>query len=371
MSDGVPATIEILAGNEQTANAGSSVATAPAVRVRNAGGSPVPGIAVEFVVSAGGGSVLAGRVVTDARGLANAGSWMLGPIPGTNVLLASIDGQLSARFTATAESPFNIAVRWVGTATARQEQAVDSAVSRWRSVILSELEDVPLAAPAGSCFHAQPASNETVDDLLLYVEFASIDGAGKVLGQAGPCYIRGENSLPILGYLMLDTADLTRMEALGLLDDLVLHEIGHILGIGTLWTDLGLLTGAGGADPVFTGAHALAAYRQSGGPGGAVPVENTGSTGTRDGHWRESVFGNELMTAYLGGLPNPLSIITIGSLQDLGYSANAAAAQAWPVASAVQSQAAAETIDGISSGEVLITPKYRIDRRGSASSIGW
>lgn len=26
-----------------------------------------------------------------------------------------------------------------------------------------------------------------------------------------------------------------------------------------------------------------------------VPVANTGGPGTRDGHWRESVFGNELL----------------------------------------------------------------------------
>jgi hypothetical protein len=48
-------------------------------------------------------------------------------------------------------------------------------------------------------------------------------------------------------------------------------------------------------------------------------VENTGGAGTRDGHWRESVFGNELMTGFYNSGPNPLSAVSAASLRDLGY----------------------------------------------------
>src|SRR5262249_40984226 len=51
----------------------------------------------------------------------------------------------------------------------------------------------------------------------------------------------------------------------------------------------------------------------------AVPVENTGGAGTRDSHWRESVFVNELMTGFVGNAGNPLSRLTAASLQDVGY----------------------------------------------------
>jgi hypothetical protein len=34
------------------------------------------------------------------------------------------------------------------------------------------------------------------------------------------------------------------------------------------------------------------------------------------------VFGNELMTGFISGLPDPLSTVTIGSLQDMGYTVN-------------------------------------------------
>jgi hypothetical protein len=57
-----------------------------------------------------------------------------------------------------------------------------------------------------------------------------------------------------------------------------------------------------------------------------VPVENNLVPGTSDAHWRESVFGNEMMTGYanLGGMP--LSAITVGSLGDIGYEVNPFAA---------------------------------------------
>src|SRR5690606_17727901 len=101
-----------------------------------------------------------------------------------------------------------------------------------------------------------------------------------------------------------------------------LHEIGHVLGIGTIWNYKGLLQGAGTPDPRFIGAQAMQAYRSLGGLEVGIAVENTGSSGTRDSHWRESIFGNELMTGYVGSVPNPLSAITVASLQDLGYGAS-------------------------------------------------
>jgi len=89
-----------------------------------------------------------------------------------------------------------------------------------------------------------------------------------------------------------------------------------------------LLTGAGTNDPKFTGTQALAAYNSIfGGAATSVPVDDTEIEGTADSHWRESVLGNELMTGFLGpGTTNPLSVITLASMADLGYSVNLALA---------------------------------------------
>ena len=107
-----------------------------------------------------------------------------------------------------------------------------------------------------------------------------------------------------------------------LLDAVIVHEIGHVLGIGTLWSNRGLLSDAGGGDPIFTGPTTLAQFLTLGGAtyaGRPVPVENTGGAGTRDSHWRESVFRNELMTGFVNLGVNPLCRMTLGSLQDIGF----------------------------------------------------
>src|SRR5438876_1519294 len=60
-----------------------------------------------------------------------------------------------------------------------------------------------------------------------------------------------------------------------------------------------------------------------------VPVENTGGPGTRNGHWRETVFRNELMSGFIAGPGNPLSRVTAASLEDLGYVVDMDAAEAY------------------------------------------
>jgi hypothetical protein len=60
-----------------------------------------------------------------------------------------------------------------------------------------------------------------------------------------------------------------------------------------------------------------------------VPVENSqGGAGNRDSHWRENVLVNELMTPFIaqGMSSNPLSVLSVRSMQDLGYTVNPDAA---------------------------------------------
>jgi hypothetical protein len=137
------------------------------------------------------------------------------------------------------------------------------------------------------------------------------------------------------------------METKGTLDDVVLHEIGHVLGIGSLWTDpaKNLLRFGGTDSSTFVGPAAGAAFLASGGntfSGPPVPAENCKDSsgapisgcgaGTQDSHWRESVLGRELMTGFIiAGTSNPLSAITIQSLADLGYTVDVGAADSFTV----------------------------------------
>ncbi|MEC9080418.1 MAG: flagellin, partial [Verrucomicrobiota bacterium] len=56
-----------------------------------------------------------------------------------------------------------------------------------------------------------------------------------------------------------------------------------------------------------------------------------GGAGTAGSHWEEDDFGNELMTGYSegGAQPEPLSAVSIGVLEDSGYTVDYDAADSW------------------------------------------
>src|SRR5947208_1319022 len=90
---GPAAQIAIGAGNQQSAHPASTVPIAPAVRVTDQYGNPVPNVTVTFTPAAGSGSVTSGTPKTDANGTATVGSWTLGSTcPSTNTVTAMATG---------------------------------------------------------------------------------------------------------------------------------------------------------------------------------------------------------------------------------------------------------------------------------------
>jgi Leishmanolysin len=218
-----------------------------------------------------------------------------------------------AEALAATTSPYVIEVRFLGGLNAAQQAAFTAAADRWTRIIVGDLPSVLV-------------DGEVIDDVVIRAQGVAIDGPGKILGQAGPTHLRPASAgaaafLPAKGIMSFDTADLANMETAGTLNDVITHEMGHVLGIGTLWDRKGLLRRAGTTNPTFAGAGAMAEYRllRGGGRRRRVPVENTGGLGTADSHWRETVFRNELMSGFIGASGNPLSRITAASLGDLGY----------------------------------------------------
>ncbi|HEV7921706.1 MAG TPA: leishmanolysin-related zinc metalloendopeptidase [Thermoanaerobaculia bacterium] len=231
-----------------------------------------------------------------------------------------------AKAVAKTASPFAIEVRFLGGLTPRQQTAFKRAADRWSKVIVGDLPSVQVGT-------------DLIDDVLILASGITIDGPGRILGQAGPTRLRPASAgaaafLPAKGQMQFDTADLADMETNGTLEDVITHEMGHVLGIGTIWTNKGLLTGAGGSNPTFRGAGAMREFGTlMNGAAQPVPVENRGGPGTADSHWRESVFGTELMTGIVAGAGNPMSRLTVASLADLGYQVNLAAAEAYTLPS--------------------------------------
>ena len=93
--------ITIVDGNDQVAAIGGAVPVAPAVKVTDAAGNIVAGVAITFA-PASGGTVTGGTGITDATGIARVGAWRMGLTPGTNTLTAGRQGAVPATFTAIA-----------------------------------------------------------------------------------------------------------------------------------------------------------------------------------------------------------------------------------------------------------------------------
>ena len=125
--------------------------------------------------------------------------------------------------------------------------------------------------------------------------------------------------------MVLDSADLSRLVATGGAADVVTHEFGHVLGFGTRWTTPGLpplALDAGLPATRFVGPGARDAAAALGyvGDGQDVPLESGGGFGTRDAHWSETRFGRELMTGFYDpGVANPLSLVSVRAMGDIGY----------------------------------------------------
>lgn len=212
---------------------------------------------------------------------------------------------------------YNITFRYLGSTDPKYQAVFDEARERWERIIVKDEPSVTGTLPTQLCGARAPAFTGTVDDVLIDVILTQIDGPGRVLGSAGPCFAN-DNNLSLHGTMRFDVADIDVFLNRGLLDEIIVHEMGHVLGVGTLWNFRRALRSPA-PDFRFLGDMANVGYNSVGGDG-LVPIEDMFGAGTRGSHWRESTFDNELMTGFIEvNNVNILSRVTAGSMRDLGY----------------------------------------------------
>ncbi len=276
------------------------------------------------------------------------------------------------------ESPhrFDIDVALVDQGARELRARILAQADRWARIVDgSDLEDIEWEPGTISCGGLQyDYQQDVLDDVFVMV---SVQDFGSGTGvRTSLCGYRESSELPLIGAILLDVEGVPQ----GQVDDLILHAFGHMLGFGSSWGGLDLLRNRSrenpGADTHFTGHMAIAAFVAAGGanyPGPKVPVENDPTDGTVDYHWRESVFGTELMTSGLRrGVADQLSAITIQSLADIGYTVDVEESDAFvlPVDSA--SASAAEQRPGIDlSEDVETVPAVFYDRQGRVVRVLW
>lgn len=217
--------------------------------------------------------------------------------------------------TAASASPFTIDVNFTGGLTPSQQAIFTTAANTWMNLLPNYQAGI------------------NISSLVISASGAAIDGSGGILGSAGPDAptFTGGYYMATTGAMQFDTADLADMETNGVLLGVILHEMAHVMGLGTLWELNSVYTNGTGE---FTGANAIAAYRTEFNQPGAlfVPVELGGGAGTANGHWNEvdggggdtgilSIQGDlryELMTGWIGS-SYYISDMTVASFVDIGY----------------------------------------------------
>ena len=211
------------------------------------------------------------------------------------------------------DSPFDIELVFVDDFTEAEQEVWHRIARRWESAIQMDFPDYTFSDTWSSSASVVIPIGEQIDDLRIYITRFN---SNRLLGTGAPLLLRS-SSMPILGHIEISQLVSTLPE----LWEVGLHEIGHVLGIGSLWDGGGLIRNRGTADAHFAGSQAIAAFDQAGGSDYQSPKVPT----DRDvAHWHRSVLSDELMST--SPRNNILSAITLGALSDLGYTVDFSAA---------------------------------------------
>ncbi len=277
-------------------------------------------------------------------------------------------------------SDYSIDLKFVGEGfTQSQITAFTKAASKWAAIITADLPSVTLTQPRDVCGFGGESISGVIDDLLIVIKLDDIDGEGKILGAAFPSVVRSSNELTAIGCMMFDRADLSALEKENALDNVILHEMGHVLGIGSFWQPLNgfnsrnLLefdsdssescnaTNTFTLKPGFTGKYTNAEYEALGFTGN-TPVEDQYGAGTQCSHWDEALFGHELMTGFSDDGAMPLSRLTIASLADLGYQVDYSKADPYTLPPCYVSNClGSQSPKKYEQWEIVLPPQFTID----------
>ena len=283
----------------------------------------------------------------------------------TIAVTATDPGGLSAtdEFEVLVAGAFDMEVLFTDDVEEIHRERIRAARDTWESALApTELADVVFNSTA-VCY-GMVADLTTVDDHVAYVHVDSIDGPGTIVARATYCHVRNTDGTPIVSGVRFDEADIDTLFSYGRLQDVAVHEFAHGLGFHrSYWRSLNKLDE--GADPHFKGPRAIAAFNAAGGTtytGEKVPI-----TSPVTGHWRESVFGTELMSPRLSlRVSNPFSAITIQAMADVGYVVNASVAEAFDLPNTAPPDPAADAPQGILDlrDDVIHGPVIVVDANG-------
>ncbi|CAM9201303.1 unnamed protein product, partial [Ectocarpus fasciculatus] len=109
---------------------------------------------------------------------------------------------------------------WDGALDATRKGIFQTAANRWEKVVTH----IP-------CTETNPEG--ATGELIITITLQDIDGAGGQFALGGPSDVYGDcPGVSYLGVMIFDSDDIDDMEDDGILEGLVVHEMGHVIGIG-------------------------------------------------------------------------------------------------------------------------------------------
>ena len=245
---------------------------------------------------------------------------------------------------ARADFDLNLTVTSPGSFTTSQlqvlEAAIDEAEAMWEGVITGYQSGITIGGINISVIAGSSFADATYT--------SSVNQGGFQLATAGRLRINPDT---IDWFGPWDgtgpTPPNTEYIGVNYIDEIIAHEVGHVLGIGTLWYSNGVYTYGSGR---YTGQYGVAAYQgEFDASASYIPVELAGSSGTQNSHWDQlmrsstqegnpsdpwsldprigitDAYGRDAALELMTGAIDPdygepfLSNTTVQSLRDLGF----------------------------------------------------
>jgi hypothetical protein len=214
---------------------------------------------------------------------------------------------------------FQINLVYDATVTPEQKAIFEYAAQTWESYILGYQPGISIT---GLTINASTPN---------IVDPPGTDILG--LANATSWVTQGGYRLTTAGFMQFDSENVDQLMAQGWFDEVVIHEMGHVIGIGINWVANGVYVNGSGR---YTGQYGVAAYNAEFNQSGSwIPVELAGGASTANKHWDEVDNGaaltgitdalgrdltHELMTGWLNvGRPPYIANFTIQSLRDIGF----------------------------------------------------
>ena len=120
---------------------------------------------------------------------------------------------------------FKIILKFGKGLTREQRQVFQRAARKWEQVIrgtTSTTTTTTTTTTSPDTTSPPPLPRPRLS-LRIHASAPSIDGPGRVLGRAGPTFVREWDGLPVEGIMEFDAADLMDMQQAGTLQHVILH----------------------------------------------------------------------------------------------------------------------------------------------------